>query len=148
MITIEDVFFVNGLKAKLGIGDFPCRPDATEHEPHLLNPQLLGEWLLQRNSARIQEAHFRPVPGIFSVLPSLPVCCFFDHYDSDQKTYGIWGFPDDWGTPSHHPLLDGIFHDINQPFWGTPICGNHPIEHSLPDFSRRWETRLRPVRSC
>ena len=24
-------------------------------------------------------------------------------------------------TPSHHPFLDGMFHEINQPFLGTPI---------------------------
>ena len=31
------------------------------------------------------------------------------------------------GTPSHHPFLDGIFHEINQPFGGTPISGNPHI---------------------
>ena len=25
------------------------------------------------------------------------------------------------GTPSHHPFLDGIFHIISQPFWGSPM---------------------------
>ena len=29
-----------------------------------------------------------------------------------------------WGTPSHYPFLDRIFHEINQPVLGTPICGN------------------------
>jgi hypothetical protein len=32
-----------------------------------------------------------------------------------------WG-----GTPSHHPFIDG-FSLINNPFWGTPICGNPHI---------------------
>ena len=34
----------------------------------------------------------------------------------------------DGGTPSHHPFLDGIFHEINHPAsWGTPILGNPHI---------------------
>ena len=28
--------------------------------------------------------------------------------------------------PNDHPFLDGIFHDIDQPFRGTPIDGNPP----------------------
>ena len=28
--------------------------------------------------------------------------------------------------PNYHPFLDGIFHDIDQPFRGTPIYGNPP----------------------
>ena len=33
-----------------------------------------------------------------------------------------WGFPKSWGSPSHHPLLDWIFHEINHPAaWGFPV---------------------------
>ena len=41
-----------------------------------------------------------------------------------------WVFWNKTVTPSHHPFLDGIFHDfslINPPFGGTPICGNPPL---------------------
>ena len=31
------------------------------------------------------------------------------------------GFHSHRGTPSHHPLKNGIFHDINQPFWIPPM---------------------------
>ena len=33
----------------------------------------------------------------------------------------IWGFPKKGGIPpNHHPFIDGIFHDINHPLFGTP----------------------------
>ena len=35
-------------------------------------------------------------------------------------------------TPSHHPFLDGIFPEINQPFWGSPMTMETPtIDPSL-----------------
>ena len=53
------------------------------------------------------------------------------------SAFGTWhskatvshDFPDlrvsiNGGTPSHHPCLDGIFHDRNHPLLGTPILGN------------------------
>ena len=34
------------------------------------------------------------------------------------------------GVPSHHPLLAGIFHEINQTSYGsTSICGNPHIDN-------------------
>ena len=34
----------------------------------------------------------------------------------------IWRFPE-IGVPPNHPFLDGIFHEISHPIWGTPILG-------------------------
>ena len=39
---------------------------------------------------------------------------------------GIWGFPVHGGTPKSSIFID--FSIINNPFWGTPISGNHHIE--------------------
>ena len=41
-----------------------------------------------------------------------------------RRTCSHGGFHGHGGTPSHHPFLNGIFHEINQPFWGSPILGN------------------------
>ena len=38
-----------------------------------------------------------------------------------------------WGTPSHHPFLDGIFHEINQPFWVPPW----PWKPHMPPWTPR-----------
>ena len=39
-------------------------------------------------------------------------------------------------TPSHHPihpLIDGVFHEINHPFWGSiPCMKTHPSARPLP----------------
>ena len=44
------------------------------------------------------------------------------------RTYG--GFLSHRGTPSHHPIIDGVFHEINQPFLGYPHdSGNPHIEN-------------------
>ena len=32
------------------------------------------------------------------------------------------------GTPGHHPFLDGIFHEINQPFWIPPFMETPYVE--------------------
>ena len=40
-------------------------------------------------------------------------------------------------TPSHHPFLDGIFHDWPTSYWGTPILGNPHMEASYY-FDQRW----------
>ena len=43
---------------------------------------------------------------------------------------GIGGFHSHGGTPSYHPfLIDGIFHEINQPFWDTSMYGNPHIQN-------------------
>jgi hypothetical protein len=36
-----------------------------------------------------------------------------------------WGFPE-MGVPPNHPFLDGIFHEINHLFWGTPMTMETP----------------------
>ena len=49
------------------------------------------------------------------------VCIFWnfqDHSDMDIIIYG--GFNSHGGSPSHHPFLDGILHEINHPVWGSP----------------------------
>ena len=39
-------------------------------------------------------------------------------------------------TPSHHPFLDGIFHEINHPYLSTTIYGHH---HTLAtSWSQLW----------
>ena len=30
--------------------------------------------------------------------------------------------------PSHHPFIDGAFHEINQSFWATPIHGPPEVD--------------------
>jgi len=32
-----------------------------------------------------------------------------------NRVGAIWGFPQKKGTPSHHPFIDGIFHELNHP---------------------------------
>ena len=36
------------------------------------------------------------------------------------------------GYPVHHPFIDGIFHEINQPFWG------HPHDELETSISSTW----------
>ena len=57
--------------------------------------------------------------------------CYHMIYIYIDKSYHLFkswkspicgGFLSHRGTPSHHPFLDGIFHEINHPaIWGTPI---------------------------
>jgi hypothetical protein len=42
-----------------------------------------------------------------------------------KARYG--GFLSPRGTPSYHPFIDGIFHEINHPFLGIHIYGNPHI---------------------
>ena len=58
----------------------------------------------------------------------------YDDYQWDCmgkiRINGIGGFQSHGGTPSYHPfLIDGIFHEINQPFWDTSIYGNPHIQN-------------------
>ncbi len=39
----------------------------------------------------------------------------------------IWVFPNIGVFPPNRPILIGVFHEINHPFWGTPIFGNTHI---------------------
>ena len=48
----------------------------------------------------------------------------------------IWGCPKIGGTPSHHPFLDGISHEINHPF-GVPPFQETSILVSWPDSTPR-----------
>ena len=41
------------------------------------------------------------------------------------------------GTPIYHPCQIGMFHEINQPFWGTPHDYGTPQLKSIP-FGRIW----------
>ena len=61
--------------------------------------------------------------------PSPEVECNHQHftvmalnYRMNNSRWRIRRFPR--GTPSHHPFLDGIFHEINHHFWASPIWGN------------------------
>ena len=38
------------------------------------------------------------------------------------------------GTPSHHPFLDRIFHEINHAFGAAPMTMETPISHSPGGF--------------
>ena len=52
----------------------------------------------------------------------------YGFYGNMMGIYGkIWRFPK-LGAPPNHPFLDGIFHEINHHFWGTPIYGNPHME--------------------
>ena len=49
----------------------------------------------------------------------------------------IWWFPESWRYPSSPSFLDGIFHEINQPFWippfvETPIYEEQPMFRDVP----------------
>ena len=44
------------------------------------------------------------------------------------------------GTPSHHPFLAGSFHEINHPFWGTPIYGH------LQMVGLEWKNPMKKIR--
>ena len=50
-----------------------------------------------------------------------------------QKMY-IWRFTKIRDFPNH-PFLDGIFHELNHPFWGTPMTMETPyipiINHNI-----------------
>ena len=56
----------------------------------------------------------------FTTWPQLCICW------SD-----IWEFPE-IGVPLNHPFLDGIFHEINQPFRGSSFYGNFHISTTSP----------------
>ena len=68
------------------------------------------------------------IVGTFVELPqswfSLPVMVpWVSHLTSlVGNTRAIWRFPE-IGVPPNHQF-NGTFHEINHPFWGTPICGN------------------------
>ena len=44
------------------------------------------------------------------------------HEDRDREITPYGGFLSHGGTPSSHPFIDCIFHEINP--WGTSILGN------------------------
>ena len=47
-----------------------------------------------------------------------------------------WRFPE-LGVPLNQPFIDGIFHEINQPIWGTPINGKPPyVKKESLNFGR------------
>ena len=36
------------------------------------------------------------------------------------------------GVPPNHPLKNRVFHEINYPFWGTPVFGNiHLVDDQI-----------------
>ena len=46
-----------------------------------------------------------------------------------------WMFPKMVDFPPNHPILIGVFHYTNHPFWGTPIFGSIQVawkKHSFP----------------
>ena len=43
-----------------------------------------------------------------------------------QPSVSIWVFPKIGVGPPNHPFVHRVFHEINHPFWGTPICWKHP----------------------
>ena len=54
-------------------------------------------------------------------------------------------------TPSHHPLLDGMFHEINHPFFGggsplmeSPICKHWRVQIPLkiPSGNQTWQWKI------
>ena len=47
---------------------------------------------------------------------------------SCQATRSYGGFLSHWGTPSHHPFLDGISQEIHHPFLDTSMAMETPIE--------------------
>ena len=42
-----------------------------------------------------------------------------DVYGWPSKNKGV--------NPPNHPFVHRVFHEINHPFWGTPIFGSTPI---------------------
>ena len=67
----------------------------------------------------------------------------------------IW-FPKMGVPPSHHPFLDGIFHEINQPAIGYPHGYGNPFHHeptmnqvlmNHPRFSQKTPSRPQPLAS-
>ena len=61
---------------------------------------------------------------------------YIDLSSVKMRTYlvFIWRFPDMGGTPSHHPFLFGIFHEINQAFWWSPMTMETSICVGLPSI--------------
>ena len=83
--------------------------------PHILDPSEFAlKWILRSKNGHI----FR----------FAPTAVMFQHADSGESTKGFkrsirWSKIG--GTPSYHPFIDGIFHEINHPaFLGTHIYGN------------------------
>ena len=72
-------------------------------------------WIVDSSFASHSKIHwdmqnqYKKVSAAFSMLP----------WGSISK----WRFPE-IGVPPNHPFIDRIFHEINHPFWGTPILGN------------------------
>ena len=65
------------------------------------------------------------------------------------KNYNYGGFLSHGGTPSHHPFLDGIFHEINHPAIGVPPWGAGHLSLALEFYRphlRSWTRRTRPMR--
>ena len=52
------------------------------------------------------------------------------------------------GTPSHHPFLDGVFPNKNQPFLDTPIDGNPHILRVSAGFLLHLSIVLRKALTC
>ena len=76
---------------------------------------------------------------------------------SIQTTFGtwsswrfIWWFPKIGGTPSHHPFLDGSFHDINHPAIRVPPFLSHhfPIWNTIEiPLNPYWNTINIPMKA-
>ena len=70
---------------------------------------------------------------IFQMIPmfvgdiSFDIPIYFREYSTDNPFGGFHK----WGYPQIIPL-NGIFHDINHPFWGTPIDGNLHLLMNIP----------------
>ena len=67
--------------------------------------------------------------------------CCLAAMKSWRKPWKIpWKSHENGGTPSYHPFTDGIFPEINHPFWGTPFMETpkrDPVlfPHEIPVFS-------------
>ena len=61
----------------------------------------------------------------------------WEHKGNQTTNQFIWTFPEiDRGTPSYHPFLGGMVHEINQPFLReTPMTMESPI--STPHWMKR-----------
>ena len=50
-----------------------------------------------------------------------------EQHSKRLRCHQTWGFPE-IGVPPNHPFVDGIFHELNHPFWGTPMDGNSQMD--------------------
>ena len=119
-----------------------CIPVGKLFVSHISNPLHLSENVTRKGvSQRIPTSHgpksdwfitWSDGPPVVVVLwflchcPTSPVLQLSDPNHQNPSSFLYMQVSWNRGTPNNHPFLDGIFHEINPPFWASPMTMVQP----------------------